>query len=146
MPTKSDNVVWYGKEFESFFEKKEQRFLDAAAIAYQGAVIGSFGDSGASGSRSGATRQERAANRSATGGPPNVDTGHLKRNIGFAKPAGRPRTRIVGTGIGGKSSVGYATWLEKGTRYIPEGRPYLLPMLVKMRSKFRSMAKRMMKF
>ena len=112
----AENVRWYGEEYKRKFERHVRENLDRAAIVVTRNITGSFGNSGVTGKRSGATRQERAANRSQAGEPPHVDTGHLKRNIGWDRPAGRPLVRRVGTSMGNKESVGYAMWLEFGTR------------------------------
>jgi HK97 gp10 family phage protein len=95
-----------------------------ASIFLQGAIIQSFGSSGVSGTRSGATKKERAGNRSKPFEPPHVDTGHLRRNIGYQKV--KDMLYRIGTGIGGRQSVGYAIYLEYGTSKMAP-RPYLRP-------------------
>jgi len=143
MAETSKNLAWYGKEYIKAFENHMKKNLNRAAIVVTREITSSFGNSGVTGGRSGATRQERAANRSKAWGPPNVDTGHLKRNIGWDRPAGRPLVRRVGTSIGNKESVGYAMWLEFGTRPRKNGkggilpRPYLRPGLANARDKIR---------
>lgn len=110
--------------------QKVSRRLDAAAIYVTNDVKRSFGNSGATGKRSGATKKDRRNNRSKPWGPPNVDTGHLKKNIGYSAPSAF--VRWVGTGIGGKLSVGYAMYLEYGTlRMLP--RPFLRPAIYRCR-------------
>ncbi len=129
-------VKWYGEKYMKIVRAGMDRNLDAAAIMLQGHIKGSFGNSGVTGKRSGATKSDRAGNRSAVWGPPNVDTGHLKRNIGWKRPMGSRFTRRVGTGIGNAQSVGYAMWLEFGTRNMLP-RPYLRPALRKKRKHLR---------
>jgi len=140
----ADNVRWHPEQFQARLKRHMNRNLDMAAISLASFIRGSFGNSGATGTRSGATKAQRAANRSMAWGPPNVDTGHLKRNVGHDTPAGRPAVRRVGTGIGNKDSVGYAMWLEYGTRStLP--RPFLRPALQKMRTMIRRMITRPMR-
>lgn len=129
-------IRWYPQVFKAKLNAQMQRNLDKAAITLTNEITGSFGNSGATGERSGASKAQRAANRSQAWGPPNVDTGHLKRNIGYDKPSGRPLVRRVGTSIGNKASVGYAMWLEFGTRMMSP-RPFLRPALQKMRRTIR---------
>jgi len=129
-------VRWNTKPFLAKLERHEQRQLDKAAITLQNYIKQSFGNSGVTGTRSGASKKERAANRSKLGNPPNIDTGNLKRNISFAKPVGRPSVRQVGTGIGNAKSVGYAMYLEFGTSRMWE-RPYLRPALINNRAKLK---------
>jgi len=119
---------WQGDQYKQKVGKGLSGNLDRAAIVYVSLVRRSFGDSGISGMISGATRSQRAANRSKPGEPPNVDTGHLKRNVGWTKYTKRKNTRKVGTGIGNKQSVGYASWLEYGTRKMA-ARPFLRPIM-----------------
>lgn len=56
--------------------------------------------------------------------PPHVETGHLRRNIAWDIPG--PLRRRIGTGVGNAQSVGYALWLEFGTRKMLP-RPFLRP-------------------
>lgn len=129
----------------------EQRFgmhLTAAAIEVENEAKNSFGSSAdyesdlqretrlARGADSAATKKERAANRSAPWGPPNVDTGHLKANVTHDTPVGQPYIRRIGTGIGNADSVGYAMHLEFGTRWMLP-RPWLRPALYKARAKIK---------
>ena len=116
------------------------RNLDAAAIYVTDVIIDSFGDSSdlesaderntrlARGRNSYATKQERAARRSKPWGPPNIDTGHLSRNIHWDRPEGREFIRRIGTNIGHALSVGYAMWLEFGTKKMLP-RPFMRPGL-----------------
>ena len=140
----SKNFTWRGDEFKKKLDIHIQKNLDRAAITLQNDIKSSFGSSGVTGTKSGATKEQRAANRSKPWGPPNVDTGHLKRNIGFDRPIGRPLIRRIGTGIGNKESVGYAVWLEFGTRFMLP-RPYLRPALHRNRAKILRLISRPMK-
>lgn len=126
MAERGRNYVWYGAEYRRRMVRHMAKNMDAAATYLVDKIQDSFGESGVRGERSGATRAQRAANRSQAWGPPNVDSGHLKRNIGYDRPGGRPLVRRVGTGIGNKRSVGYAQWLEFGTRSMLP-RPFLRP-------------------
>ena len=133
---------WYGQEFKARLRQHVNANLDRAAIFLTNDIKNSFGNSGVTGTRSGATQSQRAANRSEPWGPPNVDTGHLRRNTGWDTP-GNMRRRI-GTGIGDKESVGYAMWLEFGTRKM-QPRPFLRPALSRNADKLRQMIGRPMR-
>ena len=134
---------WRGKEYKRQMERHLGRNLDSAAIMLSAKIKESFGSSGVTGTRSGATKAQRAANRSEPWGPPNVDTGHLKRNVGYDTPVGRPFTRRVGTGIGNMMSVGYAMWLEFGTRKMLP-RPFLRTAMSRFGAQIRKMISRPM--
>lgn len=129
-------VRWYPQQFQAKVDRQLQQNLDRAANVLASDIKGSFGHSGVTGTRSGGGMKLGAAHRSQPWGPPNVVTEYLKRNIGYDKPVGRPLIRRVGTGIGNKESVGYAMWLEFGTRKMLP-RPYLRPMLWKDRDKIK---------
>jgi HK97 gp10 family phage protein len=133
---------WYGQEFKAKVQRHVGANLDAAAIFLTNDIKNSFGDSGVTGTRSGATQSQRAANRSEPWGPPNVDSGHLRKNTGWDRH-GNMRRRI-GTGIGDKESVGYAMWLEFGTRKM-QPRPFLRPALSRNADKLRKMIGRPMR-
>ena len=97
----------------------------------------SMKDSGPAGKR-GATREERAANRSKPGEPPHVDTGRLRASIQVNWMGGgetgqdappqpsEPFTVRVGT------NVEYAYGLEFGTSKVAP-RPFLRPALDRLR-------------
>jgi len=136
MATKGKNYEWHGKEYQAKIEKGMQRNMDRAAITLVSIVRNSFGDSGVTGTISGATRSQRAANRSKPGAPPHVDTGHLKANVAWMKDVARPLVRKVGTGVGNAKSVGYAMWLEFGTKRMA-ARPFLRPALKKHKTKLK---------
>ena len=106
--------------------REMERRLDRAAIFLVNGITASFGDSGVTGKRKGASKKQRHANRSQPYHPPNVDTGHLKRNVGYDSPSAF--IRCIGTGVGNKQSVGYAVYLEFGapkSHMLP--RPFLRP-------------------
>ncbi len=111
--------------------QKITRRLDAAAIYVTNDVKRSFGNSGVTGKRSGATKKDRRNNRSKPWGPPNRDNNFLYNNVSYDKPSAF--VRRVGTGIGGKKSVGYAMWLEFGTRRMLP-RPFLRPAIYRCRT------------
>jgi len=106
-------VHWAGQKWMNDEHRQLIGNLDAAAIRVDRHIKRIIGGSGgAAGTRSGATARERG--RSAPWTPPFRQTGHLLRSIGWERN-GWLRRR-VGSGIGGKSGVGYAMWLEFGTR------------------------------
>lgn len=119
------------KRYEAKLAKHMNRQLDKAAIMLTNDVRKSFGNSGITGGKSGATKKEREANRSKPGEPPHVQTGTLRRNVWYGKAKGDKTgklSRLVGTGIGNKQSVNYAMALEHGTGRMA-ARPYLAPAL-----------------
>jgi len=116
-------IKWYGKRVKSKVKRGMGRNVMRAAIMLAADIRGAFPQSGQSGTASGGGDKK---NPSAPGEIPHVQTAHLKRNIGEEKK-GETGAR-VGTGIGNKDSVGYALWLEKGTRDMA-ARPYLVPGL-----------------
>ena len=144
MAVHGKNYTWRGAEFKRKLGRHIDKNLDMAAIFLTNDIKQSFGNSGVTGQRSGATRAQRAANRSQPWGPPNVDTGHLKRNTGWDRPSGRPGVRRIGTGIGNKQSVGYAMWLEFGTRKMLP-RPFLRPSIPRNLRKLRAILTRKMR-
>lgn len=117
-------IKWYGPQITRRVSRHVEQNLDMAATHIQAAIVRSFGDSGVTGTMSGATAKDRAGNRSAAWGPPNRDAGHLAGNIGVDRS--RRMRRRVGTGIGNKATVGYANWLEFGTRHMLP-RPFIRP-------------------
>lgn len=97
-------------------DKVTQQNLDAAAIYVVNHVRNRFGPPGSP---------------SAPWSPPNTQTGNLKANIGW-DAVGNKLNRRVGTGIGNRKSVGYAMWLEFGTRRMLP-RPFLRPAVLACR-------------
>lgn len=70
--------------------------------------------------------------------PPHKRTGHLARSIGWMDASGDSMARWIGTNIGTIKDVGYALWLEYGTRPNPRSkqgkggiqpRPFLRPAM-----------------
>ena len=123
------NFVWAGDEYRKLVLAEASKRLTIAAEQTAQFIRDSYGESGVRGKRGGATKAERHANRSKPWQPPHVDTGHLKRSTGWDSVS--DYTRRIGTGIGNKESVGYAMWLEFGTRLM-QPRPFLRPGLFKM--------------
>lgn len=114
-------VKWYGDRVFQTALRNMGNNLDAAAVFVQGKVKASFGSSPAGkGVKAGRKPHSRP------GHPPNIQTGNLKRNIGWDRGGRGGMTRRIGTGIGGVSSVGYAMYLEMGTGKMA-ARPYLKP-------------------
>lgn len=106
--------------------------LDRAAMFIIAGVKQSFGNAppqpkkSGKGFRKNSTKRWRSTHTSAAWGPPNVVTGHLRRNVGYDSPS--RLVRRIGTGVGNKQNVGYAMYLEFGTkRMLP--RPFLRPAM-----------------
>lgn len=122
------NYNWFEPAYRKKVIAHMEKNMTAAAIFLVRDIKEKFPDSGTPE----ATKAERRANPSKPGEIPHVQEGYLKNNIGYSKP--RELVRRIGTGIGGKKSVGYAAYLEFGT---PNGqmkaRPYLRPALYRNR-------------
>ena len=98
----------------------------------------SMKDSGVTGKKKGATREDRAANRSKPGEPPHVDTGRLRASIqvnwqgggetGTDAPPQPSEPFVVRVG----TNVEYAYGLEFGTSRVAP-RPFLRPALDRLR-------------
>ena len=129
-------VRWYGKRVKRKVERGMGDNIMRAAEMLASDIRQAFPASGATGTRSGGGDQ---GNPSQPGGIPHVQTGHLKRNIGTEK-RGISSAR-VGTGIGGRESVGYALWLEYGTALMA-ARPFLRPALKRNKSRIQRAAGR----
>ena len=122
----SDGVTmtWDDSAFMAKFNGWLGRNLDKAAIFLQKDISRSFpGVDKPEGQKGAATKAQRHANRSNPGEIPHVDTGHLKRNVGY-EPGKKKDTRWIGTGLGGRDKVSYAAALEFGTSKM-DARPYL---------------------
>jgi len=117
------NIRWYGKRVKAKVQRGMSRNIMMAAEMLASDIRGAFPASGATGTRAGGGDKR---NVSPDGGIPHVQTAHLKRNIGTEKRG--INSARVGTGVGNKDSVGYALWLEKGTRNMA-ARPFLVPAL-----------------
>lgn len=115
--------------------KKLKPRLDAAAVLVQKTIVDSFGSpppqpyKNKAGFRKNSSKEWKNSFHSAKGEPPFIQTGHLKRSIGWDTPEGMPHIRRIGSGIGsGKTNPGYAFFLEFGTIFM-YARPFLRPGL-----------------
>ena len=117
------NFKWYGARVKRKVKSGMGKNVRMAAEMLASDIRGKFPASGMAGTLSGGGDVKNA---SAAGGIPNVQTAHLKRNIGVDMKG--KTTARVGTGIGSRASVGYALWLEYGTRHMA-ARPFLRPGL-----------------
>ena len=79
-------VKWYGPKVRRKLLGQLERNLDKTAVMLESDIKRSFGNSGVVGKSGGATKADRRKNRSAPFDPPNVDTGLLRRSVGFVKP------------------------------------------------------------
>jgi len=110
---KGDNFNWYGGNVQRAVEANLNRNMKRAVIFLQGQLM----------------IKVSGLSPSAPGNPPGVDTGNLRRNIGWDVSGRRLKLKgRVGTAVGNKQSIGYAVWLEFGTKHMAE-RPYLRPGL-----------------
>ena len=132
-------IEWRGDDYQRRLVQHVAGNLDAAATVVESSIIRSFGDSGVKNTRSGATKAQRASNRSKPGEPPHVDTGRLKNSIAWKRQT--LLLRRIGSGIGGKKDPGYAFYLEFGTRRMA-ARPYLRPALTRERERVRKIISR----
>ena len=125
------NFKWYGAKVKRKVKAGMGKNIRLAAEALASDIRRKFPASGQAGTRSGGGD---VRNASFAGGIPNVQTAHLKRNIGVDMKG--KTTARVGTGIGSKQSVGYALWLEFGAptiNLLP--RPFLRPGLKRNKRK-----------
>jgi len=125
------NVVnWRGGALAAKVRQRVGMRVVLAAEMLASDIRGAFPASGAAGTSSGGGDKD---NPSDPGGIPHVQTAHLKRNIGVERKS--ETVARVGTGIGNRSSVGYAVHLEYGTRSMA-ARPYFRPGLKRNKRKF----------
>jgi hypothetical protein len=107
---------WHPEQYESKQRRHLDRNADRAAAFLVGQIVSSFGGSGATGGRSGATYAGRQSDRSKPGEPPHVQTGMLKRSIRWVRTG--TGSRRVGSSLkpqeGQSHSV--ALMMEYGTR------------------------------
>jgi hypothetical protein len=145
MATKVD-FEWRGSnsgQVKRLVAELEKR-LTVIALEYQRAVVVSFPSppkepDGKGGFKKNSSKKWKRKHRSAPGGVPFVQTGHLRRSVAMDKPS--PLIRRVGLGIGNKKMVNYGWWLEFGTRRMAP-RPFMRPMLNRMRTWMMSVLKR----
>lgn len=139
--TKKPPVIWkgIGPQTTARILKVLKPRLDAAAVVVQESIVNSFGSpppqpyKTKAGFRQNSTREWKRSHHSAKGDPPYIQTGHLKRSIGWDVPQGMPHVRRIGSGIGsGKENPGYAFFLEFGTIYM-YARPFIRPGLARVR-------------
>jgi len=130
------NFKWYGKKIKRHIVAGTNKNLRKAAFFLASDIRGNFPASGGGGRNAAGQFKGGGDNNnpSPAGGIPHVQTAHLKRNVG-AEKAGEMLYK-VGTGIGSKQSVGYALWLEFGTRDMA-ARPWLRPGIKRNRRKLR---------
>ena len=124
---KGNNWTWKGGDLTKKLHKGMVRNMNAAANKVKNNIVMSFIGTGDTNSISGGGGAPAPA-----GGPPGVQTGHLKGSINFEVKQRGPLkiTGTVGTGIGNADSTGYAVYLEYGTMNMP-ARPFLRPRLTK---------------
>lgn len=136
-------VKWRGDEVLAAFEKRVAANLDRASLLVVRDVVTHFGNpprepnKKGTGFKKNSSRIWKRAHRSTPGDPPYIQTGTLKRSIGFDRPT--KLTRRVGSslkgakGKDGKAGRSYAHMLEYGTTKMA-ARPYLRPALMRQRS------------
>lgn len=105
-------VNWFGKQVKLKLDKGIEQRLDVAAEYLKTSIINSL--------------KTGYPPASSAGEAPHTRLGGLRRSINWQK--NKPGVRRIGSGIGNASSVGYAAWLEFGTRRMA-ARPFLRPSL-----------------
>jgi hypothetical protein len=133
---------WRGKQFIQKITDKVEGNLDRASIALVAGIKESFGSPSKmpKGQRTPVrgyrmkAKTYRGYQHSLPGQAPFIQTGNLKRSITYDKP--ESLIRRVGSTMK-QDNKGYALWLELGTQKI-KPRPYLRPMLNKMRGRLAS--------
>ncbi len=128
---------WHGKELENKVKRVNGKALVRASLHVVRKAKQIMPGSGIAN----ANKAQREANRSTPGEPPHVQTGTLKRSIGFeivnkfTGDEGHIGARLGFKASGSKiSSSTYGKWLEIGTRLMA-ARPHLRPALIKSRFK-----------
>ena len=121
--SKGKGWTWKGGTVTSILARGMKRNMEDAVNILNNDIILKFPGGGPAGSRSGGS----GGAHSTTGGIPFIQTGHLRRSMNW-EVKGRLLNLIgrVGTGIGNKTSTGYAVWLEFGTKRMA-ARPFLRP-------------------
>jgi hypothetical protein len=119
--SKGKNWRWRGGTVTSKVFAGMDRNIKAASIFLAGDIAAAFPSGGEEGTRSGG-----GGGASSPGGIPFVQTGNLSRNINWRKV--KNLLYRIGTGVGTAASVGYALWLEFGTRFMA-ARPFMRPGL-----------------
>ena len=118
---------WHGPKVLAKTKREMARRLDRCSIVLESGLkddVGVVGIIDPSKFPGGVPSKLLATAPSAPGEPPHKVTGFLQTNIGWISP--RVLMRRIGTGQGSKSSVGYAFFLEFGTRFMA-ARPWLRP-------------------
>lgn len=142
MTSRQPKVIWkgIGPQTTARIMRVLKPRLDAAAVVVQESIVNSFGSpppqpyKRKAGFRQNSTKAWKRAHHSKPGDPPYVQTGHLKRSIGWDTPEGSPHIRRIGTGIGsGKEDPGYGFFLEFGTIFM-YARPFIRPGLQRVRA------------
>lgn len=124
--------VWRGEQFKKRLEAHVKKALDVTRIEMEEDVKKSFGSSGIKG----ATKGQRAANRSKPGETPHVDSSDLLNSITSER---KGFTAKVGSTIKPASgqSASYPLILELGLSAKLKGaRPFLRPALKRANKKF----------
>lgn len=124
-------IIWRAKQVMAQVEKKVQQNMDKAAIYMVNDVVKHFGSPAPEPAKGGGFKKNsskawKRGHPSASGDPPNVQSGDLWRSIHWLAP--EPMVRMVG------SALKYAAALEYG--FPPRNllaRPYLRPALARCR-------------
>jgi len=119
-------IHWDERQFVEQVKQARGRALQDACKLLTASIKAHFPGSGIPG----AGKKEREANRSQAGEIPHVQTGTLKRSIGWEIEGdeGRVGAQLGFTDEGGEDAGNYAYYLEKGTRTMA-ARPFLRPGL-----------------
>ena len=133
-------IKFFTKTVMEDYKKNIVANLDKAALLLVNDVVKSFGSPQAlsvggvknSRGKSISEKKYRGSQHSASGEPPFVQTGHLRRSITFDSP--NDTTRRVGSTLKAEGSAehSYAFYMEMGTGKMA-ARPYLRPALLRNR-------------